>query len=239
MKKLFLIPFCFALISCSNAQNLLKILSKSQSEPSVSEVAQGLKEALTVGAQNSATKLSVTDGFFRDAVIKILLPPEAQKVEKTLRSLGFNKLVDDAILSINRGAEDASKTAAPIFVKAIKEMTIQDAVGILKGHDSSATIYLKDKTTASLTNSFKPVIQESLNKVGATKYWSDVFSTYNSLPTTFKKVNPDLSAYVTERALSGLFYYVALEEQKIRKDPLARVTDILKKVFGSALAKRN
>ena len=147
--------------------------------------------------------------------------------------------MDDAILSINRGAEDACKTAAPIFGKAIKEMSIQDAIGILKGNDSSATIYLKQKTTTALTSAFKPVIQESLNKVGATKYWSDVFGTYNSLPTTFKKINPDLSAFVTERALSGVFHYVALEEQKIRKDPVARVTDLLKKVFGSKLAGGN
>lgn len=239
MKKLLLLPVIFVLMSCETAQQVLGGIGNNQNEPTIAEVASGLKEALTVGSQNSSNKLSLVDGFFKDEVIKILLPAEAQKVEKTLRSLGFNKLVDDAILSINRGAEDACKTAAPIFGKAIREMTIQDAIGILKGSDSSATIYLKDKTTAALTSAFKPVIQESLNKVGATKYWSDVFGTYNSLPTTFKKINPDLSAFVTEKALSGLFHYVALEEQKIRKDPVARVTDILKKVFGSKLAQRN
>jgi hypothetical protein len=236
MKKLLLLPVVFILMSCETAQQVLGGIANSQTEPSVAEVASGLKEALNVGAQNSAGKLSVVDGFFKDEVIKILLPPEAQKVEKTLRSLGFNKLVDDAILSINRGAEDACKTAAPIFGNAIKQMTIQDAIGILKGNDSSATTYLKNKTTTDLTNSFKPVIQQSLDKVGATKYWGDVFNTYNKLPTTFKKINPDLSGYVTERALGGLFHYVSLEEQKIRKDPVARVTDLLKKVFGSKLA---
>lgn len=239
MKRLILVPVVFILMSCETAQQVLGGIANSQTEPSVSEVASGLKEALNVGAQNSAGKLSVVDGFFKDEVIKILLPPEAQKVEKTLRSLGFNKLVDDAILSINRGAEDACKTAAPIFGNAIKQMTIQDAIGILKGNDSSATTYLKNKTTVDLTNAFKPVIQQSLDKVGATKYWGDVFNTYNKLPTTFKKINPDLSGYVTERALGGLFHYVALEEQKIRKDPVARVTDLLKKVFGSKLAQGN
>ena len=239
MKKLVLLPLVFVLMSCETAQQVLGGIANAQGEPSITEVASGLKEALNVGAQNSAGKLSLADGFFRDEVIKILVPPEAQKVEKTLRSLGLNKLVNDAILSLNRGAEDACKTAAPIFGKAIKEMTIQDAIGILRGNDSSATTYLKDKTTASLTTAFKPVIEASLNKVGATKYWSDVFTKYNSLPTTFKKINPDLSGYVTERALSGLFHYVALEEQKIRKDPVARVTDLLKKVFGSKLAQRN
>jgi hypothetical protein len=239
MKKLFLLPVAFVLMSCETAQQVLGSIANSQSEPSITEVASGLKEALNVGAQNSAGKLSLVDGFFKDEVIKILLPAEAQKVEKTLRSLGLNKMVDDAILSINRGAEDACKTAAPIFGKAIKEMTIQDAIGILKGNDSSATTYLKDKTTTNLTNAFKPVIQQSLDKVGATKYWTDVFTTYNKLPTTFKKINPDLAGYVTDRALGGLFHYVALEEQKIRKDPVARVTDLLKKVFGSKLAQRN
>lgn len=239
MKKLVLLPVVFILMSCETAQQVLGSIANGQGEPSVAEVASGLKEALNVGAQNSAGKLSLADGFFKDEVIKILLPPEAQKVEKTLRSLGFNKLVDDAILSLNRGAEDACKTAAPIFGKAIKEMTIQDAISILRGNDSSATTYLKDKTTGALTASFKPVIEESLNKVGATKYWSDVFTTYNKLPTTFKKINPDLSGYVTERALGGLFHYVSLEEQKIRKDPVARVTDLLKKVFGSKLAQKS
>jgi hypothetical protein len=142
-------------------------------------------------------------------------------------------MVDNAILSMNRAAEQASKSAAPIFVDAIKTMSIQDAFGILKGSDSAATTYLKGRTSMELTNSFKPVIEDALEKTNATKYWKDVFETYNKLPTTFNKVNTDLSGYVTEKALTGLFYQVALEEQKIRKDPAARVTDILRKVFGS------
>lgn len=197
------------------------------------DVVAGLKEALSVGAKNSADKLSAVDGFFGNAMIKVLMPEEAKKVESTLRNLGMGDMVDKAILSMNRAAEEASKSAAPIFVDAIKSMTIGDAFGILKGNDSAATSYLKGKTTASLTSAFRPVIESALEKVNATKYWKDVFETYNRLPTTFNKVNTDLSGYVTEKALTGLFYQVSLEEQKIRKDPAARVTDILKKVFGS------
>jgi hypothetical protein len=142
-------------------------------------------------------------------------------------------LVDDAILSFNRAAEDASKSAAPIFVDAVKKMSIADALGILKGADTSATSYLKKATTASLTTAFKPSIDSSLAKVGATRYWALVVEKYNSLPTTFNKVNSDLPAYVTQKALSGIFHYVADEEKKIRSNPAARVTDILKKVFAN------
>ncbi|HUR10169.1 MAG TPA: DUF4197 domain-containing protein [Flavitalea sp.] len=197
------------------------------------DIVAGLKEALSVGAQNSASKLSATDGFFANAVIKVLMPEEARKVEKTLRAAGMGQMVDKAILSMNRAAEQASKSAAPIFIDAVKQMSFQDAFGILKGHDSAATVYLKGKTQPALTSAFRPVIEDALQQTNATRYWKDVFDTYNKLPTTFKKVNTDLPAYVTERALSGLFYQVALEEQKIRKDPAARVTDILRKVFAN------
>jgi hypothetical protein len=144
----------------------------------------------------------------------------------------MGNLVDDAILRMNRAAEDASKSAAPIFVDAVKKMTVSDALGILRGTDTAATSYLKKTTTPKLTASFKPVIDSSLEKTDATKYWKTVFETYNNLPTTFKKVDPDLSSYVTQKALSGIFYYVAQEEAKIRKDPAAQATDLLKKVFG-------
>jgi hypothetical protein len=197
------------------------------------DVVAGLKEALSVGARNSSDKLSALDGFFANAAIKVLMPQEAKKVESTLRNMGLGDMVDKAILSMNRAAEEASKSAAPIFVDAITSMSIQDAFGILKGNDSAATVYLRGKTTADLTHAFKPVIESALEKTNATKYWKDVFETYNKLPTTFNKINTDLSGYVTDKALTGLFFQVALEEQKIRKDPAARVTDILKKVFGS------
>lgn len=221
---------------CESTQQILKSIGESGTGLSSSEIAAGLREALEVGAKNSSGQLSALDGFFKNAAIKILLPEEAQKVEKALRDIGMGSLVDKAILSVNRAAEDAAKSAAPIFVDAIKAMTIQDALGILQGGDFAATNYLKSKTTSPLTNAFKPVIDQSLQKVGATKYWSDVFSAYNRFATN--KINPDLSAYVTGRALDGIFYQVGLEEQKIRKDPVARVTDILKKVFGSPQAKQ-
>jgi hypothetical protein len=160
-----------------------------------------------------------------------MLPEEIKTVETKMRMLGMGKLVDDAVLSMNRAAEDASREAAPIFVAAIKKMTVQDALGILQGADTSATGYLRKATGQELTNAFKPVIEKALKKVNATKYWKDVFVVYNRFSPT--PVNADLNAYVTERALTGIFYYVAEEEKKIRANPAARVSDILKKVFGS------
>ncbi|MFI5153379.1 MAG: DUF4197 domain-containing protein [Chitinophagales bacterium] len=250
MKKLFIFSASFFLFIMARGQqaessdsknsvgSLLNSVKRtvsgggSGSSLSTDEIVGGLKEALSLGAKKSADKLSVVDGFFKDAAVKILLPEQAQKVEKTLRNLGMGKMVDDAILSVNRAAEDAAKSAAPIFVDAVKKMSIQDAVGILKGTDTAATHYLKKTTTPDLTKSFKPVIDSSLQKTDATKYWKTVFETYNNLPTTFKKVDTDLSSYVTQKAMDGIFYYVAIEEKKIRKDPAAQVTDLLKKVFG-------
>ena len=243
MKKLILpLLLLSTLISCAQQKNstgdILKkagtIFGKKDGGGLTNEdVIAGLKEALSVGARNSSDKLSSVDGFFANAAIKVLMPEEAKKVESTLRNMGLGNMVDKAILSMNRAAEEASKSAAPIFIDAIKGMSIQDAFGILRGSDSAATVYLKGRTTAGLTSAFKPVIEDALEKVNATKYWKDVFETYNKLPTTFNKVNTDLSGYVTDKALTGIFYQVALEEQKIRKDPAARVTDILRKVFGS------
>ncbi len=207
--------------------------SKGSGTLSESDISSGLREALKVGAQNATGKVSAPNGFFGNTLIKVLMPPEAQKVENTLREIGMGSKVDQAILAMNRAAEDASGKALPIFINAIKSMSIQDALSILKGNNDAATQYLKAKTTAELTTAFRPIIQASLDKVDATKYWAVVFNTYNKLPTTYNKVNPDLAAYVTERALSGVFLYIAEEEGKIRKDPAAQVTDILKKVFGT------
>ncbi len=195
------------------------------------KIVQGLKQALTIGTQNSTGKLSAVDGFFADAAVKILMPPEAQDVEKTLRRFGLGSLVDKTVLSLNRAAEDAAKSATPIFVDAIKQMTISDALGILKGGDFAATDYFKQKTTAALTQAFSPIISKSLNKVDATKYWSDLFTAYNRFSS--KRVETDIKAYVTQKAIDGIFYDVGLEEQKIRKNPAARVTDLLKQVFGN------
>ena len=209
------------------------VKNKNGGALSESDIAAGLKEALSVGAKNATGKLSVVNGFFGNALVKVLMPPEAKKVENTLRQLGLGSQVDEAILSMNRAAEDASAKALDIFINAVKNMSIQDGMAILKGGNNAATNYLKNKTTAALTAAFRPVIQNSLDKVNATKYWNIVFTTYNELPTTFKKINPDLPAYVTERALAGVFLYIADEEAKIRQNPAARVSDLLKKVFGS------
>jgi hypothetical protein len=194
------------------------------------QVVAGLKEALVVGAERSTKSLSAADGFFGNAAIKILMPEEAKKVEKTLRSVGLGRQVDDAVKTMNRAAEDAAKSATPIFVKAVKEMSIQDAMGILKGGHNAATTYLQSKTTTQLTEAFRPVIDQSLQKVEATKYWNTVFTSYNKVSR--EKINPDLPAYVTEKALSGIFFQLAREEEKIRLDPVARTSDILKQVFG-------
>ncbi|HVE60355.1 MAG TPA: DUF4197 domain-containing protein [Chitinophagaceae bacterium] len=211
--------------------NVLKKGTVSKGSLTNEEIISGLKEALAVGTGNAAQKLSLVDGFFKDAAIKILMPAEAQKVERTLRNMGMGKQVDNAILSMNRAAEDAAKQAAPIFINAVKEMSFQDALGILRGGDFAATNFLKEKTTLALTEAFRPVIDNSVEKVGATKYWNTIFTTYNKFSS--EKVNTDLSAYVTEKALAGLFYQLSLEEQMIRKDPFARTSDILKKVFAN------
>lgn len=194
------------------------------------DVIRGLKEALTIGTDSSAKKLNKLDGFFANAAIKILMPQEAKKVETTLRNLGMSALVDKAVLSMNRAAEDAAGNVSSIFWDAIKQMSIQDGWNILRGGEFAATEYLKKNTTKALTDKIRPVIQASLEKVNATTYWKDVFSTYNRFSR--QQVNTDLTAYVTGKALDGIFYEIGLEEQKIRKDPAAQVTELLKKVFG-------
>lgn len=195
------------------------------------DIIAGLKEALSVGSNNAASSASKADGYFRHPVIKIPFPPEAQQMESKLRAIGMNKQVDEFIMTLNRAAEEAAKQAAPVFVDAVKKMTITDGLQILKGSDTAATGYLKKTTTPQLHSSFKPVIKSATQKVDVTKYWTPLVSAYDKIPFV-TKVNPDLDEYITQRALTGLFYLVAQEETKIRKDPAARVTDILKKVFG-------
>jgi hypothetical protein len=201
---------------------------------SQSEAAAGIKEALGQGLGKAVGQLNTTDGFFKNAFYKILLPPEAKKIENTLRSIGLNSLVDKAILQINRGAEDAAGAAKPIFVDAIRSMTLQDAIGLVRNGDTSATHFFRVKTTQQLLAAFRPIIEQSLQKVDATKYYGDMVSRYNSLPTTFNKLNPDLAGYVTERATIALFDLVAKEEVNIRTNFAARSTDLLRKVFGGA-----
>lgn len=212
------------------ASQLFKSGGTNSAALSTSEIAAGLKQALEVGASNATKQLSAADGFFKDAALKILMPAEAKKLESTLRNLGMGRQVDAAILSMNRAAEDAAATATPIFLNAIKGMTIQDAAGILRGGDFAATTYLQQKTGVSLTEAFRPIIEGSLEKVNATKHWTTVTSAYNKFGK--EKVATDLTAYVTEKAMAGIFQQLGAEEQKIRKSPAARTTELLKKVFS-------
>lgn len=248
MKRIFSFFLAGCVFTTSHAQIFKNILKKDstgktgiqkvlQQTPSGAglnnaEIISGLKEALNTGTSASTNKLSAVDGFLKDAAVKILLPPEAQKVEKTLRAIGMGRLVDNAITSLNRSAEDASKKAAPIFLSAIKNMSITDALGILRGTDTSATAYLRKSTTAQLTTAFRPVIDSSLSKTSATKYWADMFTAYNKV--ALKPVNTDLTGYVTDKAMSGIFYYVGQEEKNIRKDPASYASSIIKKVFGKS-----
>jgi hypothetical protein len=200
-------------------------------ELSENEVASGLKEALTKGIEKGVNQLSKPNGYFGDLEIKIPLPKEAADVEKKLRSLGQGQKVDEAIESINRAAEDAANGAKDIFVDAIKNMTLTDAKSILRGDDNAATKYLEKSTRTALFEKFKPVVKTSLDKVGATKNWNSIFTIYNKIPFV-DKVNPNLEEYATNKAIDGLFIQIAKEELSIRKNPAARVSDLLKKVFG-------
>ena len=196
------------------------------------EVGEGLKEALIVGISKGSDLVSITDGYFKNPEIKIPFPPDVKKVEDRLRQIGLGGEVDKFIMTLNRGAEDAAKEAKPIFIAAIKQMTIDDAWAILKGEPDAATQYLKRTTSPQLKEKFSPVIQTSLDKVSATKYYKDLVTRYNSIPLV-QKVNPDLNEYATELAMQGLFTMIAKEEKNIRQDPIARTTELLKRVFGA------
>jgi Protein of unknown function (DUF4197) len=242
MKRVFVFfSFVMALSSCT-AQNLGSVLKQANDVLNQSgggaltseEIGRGLKEALTVGIKNSSSQASALDGYLGNQSIKLLFPPEALKVEQKLRQIGLGNECDKFVVALNRGAEKAAAKAIPIFVDAITQMTIQDAMGILKGNKDAATQFLKRTSTVALTNAFAPVIDESLAATDATKYYGDIVRTYNQIPFT-QKVNPDLKAYATQKAIDGLFMLVAQEEQKIRENPAARVSDILKRVFGSNL----
>ncbi len=211
--------------------NILKDIPTGN--PTKFEIGQGLKQGLEIGTSQGADRLSLKDGFLGNMAVKILFPPEAAKVENTLRSLGLNSLCDNVITSLNRAAEDAVKEAKPIFISAIKQMTITDATNILLGNQDAATQYFKRVTTAQLMETFSPVITNSLSKVGATKYWGDVTSRYNTIPLV-KPINTDLSEYVAQKAIDGLFLEIAQEELKIRRNLNARSTPLLQKVFAYA-----
>lgn len=205
---------------------------RGKSPLSNEEVIRGLREALSIGSKNAANLASKVDGFYRNPRIMIPFPPDAQKVKETAESLGLKSQVDKFVMILNRAAEEAAKEAAPIFLNAIKGLTIQDGFEILNGPNDAATSYLKGKTSGPLKAKFSPIVGRAIEKVQLTKYWKPLASKYNAVPGV-KPVNPDLNAYVTDKAISGLFKLVANEEKKIRTNPAARVTDLLKKVFGS------
>ena len=235
MKTIFtLLIISVTLGSCETLQQVANAAGAATGTVSNTEAAAGIKEALGQGITKSVLQLNNTDGFFRNELYKVLLPPEARKIENTLRDLGFNNLVDKAILQINRGAEDAAGYAKPIFVEAIKNMTLSDAIGLIRNGDTSATHFFREKTTLKLLEAFRPVIAASLQKVDATRYYGDMVSKYNNFPTTFKKLNPDLTNYVTQKATDALFNLIAKEEVNIRTNFAARTTNILRRVFGGA-----
>ncbi|MEO5977454.1 MAG: DUF4197 domain-containing protein [Chryseolinea sp.] len=229
--------FCLFLIFSFSvqAQLSLKKLKNTVTGQSLSteEIASGLKEALINGTSKGTDLVSKLDGYYKNPEIKIPFPQEVKNVESRLRQIGLGSEVDKFVESLNRGAEDAAKEANPIFISAIKQMSIQDAYSILKGNNDAATQYLNKTTSPLLKDKFLPVIKASLEKVNATKYYSDLVTAYNKIPL-IQKVNPELDQYATDRAIQGLFVMIAKEEKNIRENPLARTSDILKKVFNSS-----
>lgn len=195
--------------------------------------AKGLKEALNIGTSAASNNLGKIDGFLANAAVKILFPPEAKKLENTLRSLGMGSVCDQVITSVNRAAEGAVVEAKPIFLEAIKQMTITDAINILTGGQDAATQYLQKTSGQALMAKFQPIIQDNLQKTNATKYWSDAMTAYNAVPFV-QKINPNLSQYVTQKASDGIFLMVAEEEKKIRSNPTERIGSVIQDVFGWA-----
>ena len=239
MRRIILAVAMLASVSSCQSQNFGNILKQandvlggSTGALTTEEIGRGLKEALTVGIKNSSSQASALDGYLGNQTIKLLFPPEALKVEAKLRQLGLGNECDKFVTALNRGAEKAAEKAVPIFVDAITQMSIQDALGILRGDKDAATLYLKKTSSIALTNAFAPIMQDAINSTGATKMYGDIAKTYNQIPFQ-QKINPDLQQYATQKAIDGLFLLVAQEEQKIRDNPAARVSDLLKRVFGA------
>jgi len=225
------------LMGCAELTSVIEDVSKTTGieTPKAltnADVIKGLKEALTIGTNNSSSLTSKLDGFYKNPEIFIPFPEEAIKVKEKIELLGMQKQVDDFVLTLNRAAEKASLEAAPIFVSAIKEMSITDGFAILKGEDNAATNYLRDKTSIQLKSKFSPIVKSAIEQTNVTKYWSPIITTYNKIHFIDKQ-NPDLEDYVTTKAMSGLFLMIEKEEKNIRQDPVARVTSILKKVFAN------
>jgi hypothetical protein len=236
MKKIYLLVliaiFCLQNTDAQFLKDAKKLLNSKTKGLTEKDAADGIKEALVNGTGESVKTVSVLNGYWGNPEIKIPFPSEAREMESKLRTIGMGKKVDEFNESMNRAAEKAATEAKPIFVTAIKEMTVKDAINIVRGSDNAATMYLRNTTSPQLIDKFKPIIKSSLDNVNATKYWSDLITIYNKIPLV-KKMNPDLPAYVTGKAIDGLFVMIAKEELKIRKDPMARTSELLKRVFGN------
>jgi len=231
MKKILMIASVLILSGCAELQQVASQYPQIGTALGNPDIAAGLREALNNGISKEVTKLTTTDGFYKNAAVKILLPTELQKVDKTLRSIGLSSLADEGLKVLNRAAEDAVKESTPIFVAAVKNITFTDAKNILMGSDNSATTYLQNSTTTALYGKFNPVVKNSLSKVGADKVWASIITKYNAVPLV-TKVNPDLNDYVTNEALKGVFKMIAVEEKDIRTNLSARSSDLLKRVFA-------
>lgn len=237
MKKILLLLLAAPLMANAQLDGLLnKAKEKVSSATGASvgnnaDISAGLKEALNKGIEKQVSKLTAVDGFYKNEAVKILMPQELQKVDKGLRAVGLGSLADEGIKSLNRAAEDAVKEATPVFVQAVKKMTITDAKNILMGENNAATVYLENATTKPLYDKFLRVVKQSMGKVGADKVWNNLITKYNNLPLT-SNVNPDVNDYVTQKALEGVFKMIAVEELNIRTDISARTSPLLKKVFA-------
>ena len=230
MKRIFTLFVIFTFSSCAELQDVVSQLPQAGGI-SNAEMASGLRQALDFGIDKQVTKLTRKDGFYKNELVKILLPEELQKLDDGLRAVGLGNLADEGLKALNRAAEDAVKEATPIFVNAVKDITFNDAKNILLGEDDAATTYLNSKTQTELYNKFKPVIDNSFSKVGADQIWTNLITRYNNLPLT-NDVNPDLTDYVTTEALKGVYTMIAVEEKEIRNKVSSRTTDLLKKVFA-------
>lgn len=231
MKRLLLCILAFQLMGCAELQQVVNQLPQGTTGIGNDQIAQGLREALNLGIEKQVNKLTSENGFYKNELVKILLPEELQKVDKTLRDVGLSSLADEGLKILNRAAEDAVGKATPIFVDAVKGITFNDAKQILLGADNAATQYLERSTQTQLYNKFNPIIKNSFQKVGADQIWSSIITKYNSLPLT-NDVNPDLTDYTTNEALKGVYTMIAVEEKEIRTKVSSRSTELLKKVFA-------
>ncbi|WP_443632415.1 DUF4197 domain-containing protein [Candidatus Marifrigoribacter sp. Uisw_064] len=230
IKKIIALVLVFNLTACAELQQVVNNLpTETGSNPL--DIAGGLRQALDLGIDKQVSKLTQRDGFYKNELVKILLPEELQKVDKALRNIGLSSLADDGLRVINRAAEDAVKEATPIFINAVKDITFSDAKNILLGNDKAATNYLQNKTNTALYNKFNPVIKNSFGKVGADQIWTNIINRYNSIPFV-NQVNPDLTDYVTNQALKGVYKMIAVEEKNIRDKVSSRTTALLKQVFA-------